>query len=52
MGVRLDTDRQTHEDILDDSRVARDRVKALDFDHRVQNDVTDPGLDRRGQLLD
>ena len=51
MGVRLDTDGQAHEDILDDARFARDRVEALDFDHRVQNDVTHPGLDRRGQLL-
>ena len=50
VGVRLDADGEAHEDILDDARLARDRVEALDFDHRVQDDVTHPGLDRRGQL--
>ena len=52
VGVRLDTDGETDKHILDDARLARDGVEALDFGHRVQDDVTDPGFDRGGQLRD
>ena len=52
MGVRLDADGETNEDVLDDARLARDGIEALDFGHRVHNDVPDTGFDRGGQLRD
>ena len=52
VGVRLDTDRETNEDILDDARLPRDGIEALDLDHRVQNDMADTGFDRCRQFGD
>ena len=52
MGVRLDTNGETNEDVLDDARLARDPVEALDFGHRVQNDVAYTGFHGGGQLGD
>ena len=39
VGVRLDSHRQAHQHVLDNARVGRDRVQALDLGHRVHNDV-------------
>ena len=50
MGVRFDADGEAHQDILDDARLAGDGVEALDFGHRVQDDVPHPSFDRGGQL--
>ncbi|CFE34358.1 Uncharacterised protein [Mycobacterium tuberculosis] len=50
MGVRLDTDGETHQDILDDSGLARDGVEALDLGHRIDDNMADSGFDRSGQL--
>ena len=50
VGVRLDADGEANQDVLDDAGLTRDGVEALDFDHRVQDDVPHPGFDRGGQL--
>src|SRR5690242_7018282 len=52
MGVRLDTDREANEDVLDGARLPRDGIEAVDLDHRVQNDVADTGFDRRREFGD
>ena len=51
VGVRLDADGDADQHILDDARLARDGVEALDLDHRVDDDMSDAGLDGSGQLL-
>ena len=50
VGVRLDADGETNQDVLDDARLTRDGVESIDFGHRVQNDLADPGFDRGLQL--
>ena len=52
VGVRLDADRHADQHVLDDARVAGDRVEPFDLGHRVEHDVPDPGLDGRGELVD
>ncbi len=44
MGVRLDTDGETHQDILNDSGLARDGVEALDPGHRIDDNMADSAL--------
>ena len=52
MGVGFHADGDPNENILDDTGSTGDLVESLDLDHRVQHDVTDAGLDGRGQLFD
>ena len=52
VGVGFDADGDADQHILDDAGLARDGVEALDLDHRVDDDMTDAGLDGRGQLGD
>ena len=50
VGVGFDTDRDADQHILDNARLTRDGVEALDLGHRVHHDMSDSGLDRRGQF--
>ena len=52
MGVRLDTDRDPHQHVLDDAGRTGDLVEAFDLRHRVQNHVPDTGLHRGGKFVD
>ena len=52
VGVGLDADGDADQHILDDTGLTGDGIKALDLGHRVDHDMTDAGLDRRGQLGD
>ena len=52
MGVRFDTDGHAHQHVGDDTAFAGDHVEPIDLDHRVEDDVPDPGVDRSAQLVD